>query len=810
MRKQFSAIQFSSDSNNKVHLKLNSDSEVLDYQVEMISTNNIAGLLPLSYQKANGKPCFAYDVCGLVPLSKFLIDRRTTVREVVEILLDITKTMIELKKYLLEERCALLGLDSVFINPENCSVQLIYLPVENTSVKEDLFASFVIDLIGNIRAASSTEQLFCKKIVEEVRKLAFDYNDFSNFLLDILCFSSEGNFGSPSGPYSDPYIVSAGHSEGTTRQPERAAGLSERTTRKPDRATEHSKRTARQSERTARQSERVPWYSKKTAKRLEKAAWRSEKATRHQEKAAWRSEKATRHQEKADRHLAKTERLQEKAAWHSNKANRHPERTNEHLDMPSGRSDMAPWHLEKTAGHSDGMAGRSDMAHWHMEKMTERSDRMTGHSNRKEKGHNNIFEGSKVNSKRNETHDDSDYTEKKPFVPAFAAYLVAVVFIFAAYAFKNSSLENTSYLLAALIVAIGIELLIMKKMLPQGSVMLESEEQTGFGMAEQPDLFLMPSSPEHNGAPGKQPFKRVGASKGFSPFSRPEKDRFNSSVNVVEKIYKDRLRLSEQSRGITNQGDTNLWENSINNASPEHTEQEYEDGHASRAAWIKKGNEVAGGCHAQAGVCHAQAGVCHAQAGAFHSQAGAYHAQAEVHVDGYESLVAQTSIHDAEQLMALTSSSGAEGSRVLTSSGYSEDPRVLTSSGYSEDPRVLTSSGGTDVTEILTIGRQIAAKLMIKDNMREFGVFLKNNEFVIGRLKEKSDLVLDNRAVGKVHAKLERSVSDKAWVIRDMHSKNGTYINNIKVKGGSNTKLNNNDTITIANIDMVFMLPPGA
>jgi pSer/pThr/pTyr-binding forkhead associated (FHA) protein len=112
-----------------------------------------------------------------------------------------------------------------------------------------------------------------------------------------------------------------------------------------------------------------------------------------------------------------------------------------------------------------------------------------------------------------------------------------------------------------------------------------------------------------------------------------------------------------------------------------------------------------------------------------------------------------------------------------------------------------------DATEILAPGRRAPARLLVKDDtMREYGVMLKNNEFVIGRLKEKSDLVLNNKAVGKIHAKLEHF--DSSWVIRDMNSKNGTYINNIRLESGEDKALNNYDTITIANVDMVFMLQP--
>jgi len=107
-------------------------------------------------------------------------------------------------------------------------------------------------------------------------------------------------------------------------------------------------------------------------------------------------------------------------------------------------------------------------------------------------------------------------------------------------------------------------------------------------------------------------------------------------------------------------------------------------------------------------------------------------------------------------------------------------------------------------TEVLSFVRRVDAKLLIKNNMREYGVKLSENEFVIGRKREFSDLVLDNPAVGKTHAKLVKK--GDIWYLKDMHSKNGTYLNNIKLNFGGEKMLDNSDQITVANVDMLFLL----
>lgn len=113
-----------------------------------------------------------------------------------------------------------------------------------------------------------------------------------------------------------------------------------------------------------------------------------------------------------------------------------------------------------------------------------------------------------------------------------------------------------------------------------------------------------------------------------------------------------------------------------------------------------------------------------------------------------------------------------------------------------------TDSPYEDKTELLAGYKKVDAKLLIKDAMREFGVSLIKDEFTIGRKKDCSDLVLENPAVGKEHARL--FIQDGHWYVKDLFSKNGTYLNNIKLSSGGQCELNKSDQITVANVDMIF------
>lgn len=77
-------------------------------------------------------------------------------------------------------------------------------------------------------------------------------------------------------------------------------------------------------------------------------------------------------------------------------------------------------------------------------------------------------------------------------------------------------------------------------------------------------------------------------------------------------------------------------------------------------------------------------------------------------------------------------------------------------------------------------------------------VNINKNEFIIGRMKGQVDYVLDNPAVGKMHAKILKNKSN--YFLVDLQSKNHTFINGEKIKPNKMYQLNNDDEITFANV----------
>ncbi len=79
---------------------------------------------------------------------------------------------------------------------------------------------------------------------------------------------------------------------------------------------------------------------------------------------------------------------------------------------------------------------------------------------------------------------------------------------------------------------------------------------------------------------------------------------------------------------------------------------------------------------------------------------------------------------------------------------------------------------------------------------------LSNKAFGIGRDKHNAVIILDEK-VSKFHAVVTFN-QGKAY-IRDIHSTNGTFVNNNRLKPNENTALNHNDIISLGNTQITFL-----
>lgn len=82
-------------------------------------------------------------------------------------------------------------------------------------------------------------------------------------------------------------------------------------------------------------------------------------------------------------------------------------------------------------------------------------------------------------------------------------------------------------------------------------------------------------------------------------------------------------------------------------------------------------------------------------------------------------------------------------------------------------------------------------------------IYINKSSFVIGRVRSQVDYVSQNNAVGKVHAEI--IIKEGVHYIRDLNSRNGTYVNGERIDSNVLNVIKHNDTIAFANSEYKFI-----
>ena len=105
-------------------------------------------------------------------------------------------------------------------------------------------------------------------------------------------------------------------------------------------------------------------------------------------------------------------------------------------------------------------------------------------------------------------------------------------------------------------------------------------------------------------------------------------------------------------------------------------------------------------------------------------------------------------------------------------------------------------------TQLLSAGRKEGG-LILKElhpvSGRQFRID-KTHPTIIGQLKDQADLVLPSTAVSRVHASIEQRAG--SWYLKDLNSRNGTWVNDQELYGEEEKELATGDQIQFA--DLVY------
>lgn len=149
----------------------------------------------------------------------------------------------------------------------------------------------------------------------------------------------------------------------------------------------------------------------------------------------------------------------------------------------------------------------------------------------------------------------------------------------------------------------------------------------------------------------------------------------------------------------------------------------------------------------------------------------------------------------------------AEAHNRLTKQDKLQNVKDSISDSFSETASTLQvteviSAGMGEDTAILGDSQEKHPYLQsVKDGVVE-KISITKPSFVIGRLKDQVDFISKNNAVGKVHAEIISR--DGLFYIKDLNSRNGTYINGERINSNIEYRIKDQDKITLANSEYIF------
>ena len=83
-------------------------------------------------------------------------------------------------------------------------------------------------------------------------------------------------------------------------------------------------------------------------------------------------------------------------------------------------------------------------------------------------------------------------------------------------------------------------------------------------------------------------------------------------------------------------------------------------------------------------------------------------------------------------------------------------------------------------------------------------IIVTKEVFKLGRDPEQADYASNNKVVGRIHAELVTSNGE--YFVIDKYSRNGSYLNGVKLYPNEKNKIKHEDRIKLANQEFVFKL----
>lgn len=185
MKKRYNFLYETNASGSYLVLRL-LEQEIIKYQLEMLTNNQIPYLIPLHTRYQDGEVFISYYITSKQPLFKLVERRRITLGQLLELLQGICRALLEANVYLLSEANYLLDFQHLYVNPVSFEVSIIYLPIELKGMEDNTELRQLFNkLLLYVTADEETSNIHIHNLFLEINREDFSIGGLLNLILDI-------------------------------------------------------------------------------------------------------------------------------------------------------------------------------------------------------------------------------------------------------------------------------------------------------------------------------------------------------------------------------------------------------------------------------------------------------------------------------------------------------------------------------------------------------------------------------------------------------------------------------------------------
>ena len=178
------ALSYSSDARSSylmVHLE--KDEQLFKHQIATLAKNPVHSILQFKNISKDDIVVLCYDITSKQTLSQTLKRKKFSKTEITDILLKISRVIINADNYFLYEDNFILNEDYIYVNPATLEISLVYIPIPLPGKQLNTeFYRLVNKLITNIDNTNEKNNEFVHNTLVEINKEPFNLSQFAEYL----------------------------------------------------------------------------------------------------------------------------------------------------------------------------------------------------------------------------------------------------------------------------------------------------------------------------------------------------------------------------------------------------------------------------------------------------------------------------------------------------------------------------------------------------------------------------------------------------------------------------------------------------